>query len=240
MTRQHMILGGWSTALVVAIAFTALGHWQWQRMRQKQQLLEQVAQVGAHPQALEQALARPPGVYWVDGRGRFLPERILLDNQMHAGRAGLRVYQPLIPEGGGREVLVDLGWVPVPPDRQLPTVASVLGEHRVRGLLMAPPSAGIALGPALAATAQPGAWLATRIEPEAIARTLGRRDISSQVLRLDPVLPLGYARDLEVLPNTLPPARHLGYAVQWFGLALAVLVTAAILHWRAWRRPGGR
>ena len=41
--------------------------------------------------------------------------------------------------------------------------------------------------------------------------------------------PLGFARDLDVLPNTLPPERHLGYAVQWFALALAVLVTALVL-----------
>ena len=36
-------------------------------------------------------------------------------------------------------------------------------------------------------------------------------------------------RDLVILPNTLTPARHLGYAVQWFGLALTVLVVAVVL-----------
>jgi cytochrome oxidase assembly protein ShyY1 len=56
------------------------------------------------------------------------------------------------------------------------------------------------------------------------------------VLKLDPAIPLGYARDLDVLPNTLPPERHLGYAVQWFGLALAVLATALVLTFRKPRR----
>jgi cytochrome oxidase assembly protein ShyY1 len=51
-------------------------------------------------------------------------------------------------------------------------------------------------------------------------------------LRLDPALPLGYQRDLDVLPNTLPPERHRGYAVQWFGLAVASLVTALVLTLR--------
>ena len=32
--------------------------------------------------------------------------------------------------------------------------------------------------------------------------------------------------------NTMPPERHLGYAVQWFGLALTVLVVAATLTFR--------
>ena len=36
-------------------------------------------------------------------------------------------------------------------------------------------------------------------------------------------------RDLDILPNTLPPERHLGYAVQWFGLAIAVLATALVV-----------
>ena len=61
--------------------------------------------------------------------------------------------------------------------------------------------------------------------------------LAPRVLRLDPDLPIGYARDLDLLPNTLPPERHLGYAVQWFALALAMLVIAALLTWRL---RGGR
>ena len=60
--------------------------------------------------------------------------------------------------------------------------------------------------------------------------------LAPRVLRLDPALPLGYARDLDLLPNTLPPEQHRGYAVQWFALALAVLVTALILTFRKRRR----
>ena len=56
--------------------------------------------------------------------------------------------------------------------------------------------------------------------------------VGPRVLRLDPALPLGYARDLDILPNTLPPQRHLGYAVQWFALAAAVLATALLLTFR--------
>ena len=43
-------------------------------------------------------------------------------------------------------------------------------------------------------------------------------------------------RDLDILPNTLTPERHLGYAVQWFGLAAAVFVVALVLTLRARRR----
>ena len=67
-----------------------------------------------------------------------------------------------------------------------------------------------------------------------------RTGIAPRVLRLDPARRAGDSgvmlapgqRDLDVLPNTLPPARHLGYAVQWFALALATLVVAGVLTWR--------
>ncbi|MEE7546966.1 SURF1 family protein, partial [Xanthomonas sp. Kuri4-1] len=98
MTRQHTAVLGWAAALLLAAGFTALGHWQLLRMQQKQQLLEQAAHVREHPVALRPALARQAGLQWATGPGRFLPQRILLDNQMRAGRAGLRVYQPFVPE----------------------------------------------------------------------------------------------------------------------------------------------
>ena len=42
-------------------------------------------------------------------------------------------------------------------------------------------------------------------------------------------------RDLEILPNTMSPDRHLGYAVQWFALALATLAIALLLTFRKTR-----
>jgi cytochrome oxidase assembly protein ShyY1 len=60
-------------------------------------------------------------------------------------------------------------------------------------------------------------------------------DLAPRVLRLDPTVPIGYPRDLNLLTNTLPPERHRGYAVQWFGLAFATLITALFLSLR--RRP---
>ncbi|HJS34801.1 MAG TPA: SURF1 family cytochrome oxidase biogenesis protein, partial [Pseudoxanthomonas sp.] len=73
---------------------------------------------------------------------------------------------------------------------------------------------------------------------EELAQALKLPALAPRLLKLDPDLPLGYARDLDVLPNTLPPERHIGYAVQWFGLAGAVLVTALLLTWRS--RRGAR
>ncbi|MCC8538989.1 SURF1 family protein [Xanthomonas axonopodis pv. poinsettiicola] len=239
MTRKHTAVLGWTLAVLVSAGFASLGQWQLQRMHSKEALLERAAHVREKPLTLVQALASPQALSWVTGRVRFLPQQVLLDNQLHDGRAGVRVYQLAAVEGAAGTLLVDLGWLPLPANRQLPHLAALDGARAVQGLVSAPPSAGLAIGPALAPTATAGTWLATRLDPQAVREALGRRDISSQVLRLDPALPVGYVRDLDMLPNTLPPARHLGYAVQWFGLALAVLSTAALLSWRARRRMRG-
>ncbi|AOD16262.1 SURF1 family protein [Xanthomonas fragariae] len=236
MMRKHTMVLGWCLALLVSAGFAALGQWQLQRMHSKQALLERAAHVRETPLTLMQAFAMPHELAWVSGRVRFLPQQVLLDNQLHEGRAGVRVYQLAAPEGMSGTLLVELGWLPLPANRQLPTITPMQGTQTIQGLLGAPTSAGLAIGPALAAVDAPQIWLATRLDTTALRSTLGRRDISSQVLRLDPALPVGYVRDLEMLPNTLPPARHLGYAVQWFGLATAVLVTATLLTWRARRR----
>ncbi len=83
---------------------------------------------------------------------------------------------------------------------------------------------------------EPASYAAEPPDLAAVADALGLPALAPRVLRLDPDLPMGYARDLEVLANTLPPERHLGYAVQWFALSAAVLVIALLLTLRARRR----
>ncbi len=234
MTRQHTGLFGWLLALGVAAAFGALGFWQLQRMHEKQALLAQAPPDRAAAMPLSQALRSPETMHWVHDRLDFLPATVLLDNQLREGRAGLKVYQAARTDADATVVLVDLGWLPLPADRRLPPIAPLQGTIDVQGLWAPPPSAGIALGPALADTRQSRVWLATRLDRAAIAARLGLAadGLAGHVLRLDPASPLGHARDLDLLPNTLPPSRHLGYAVQWFAMALAVLVIAGVLQWR--------
>src|SRR3546814_19024501 len=105
---------------------------------------------------------------------------------------------------------------------------------QVAGLLAPPPSHGILA--AVVAEQPAGQLLATGLDAPALREQLQQPALAPRVLRLDPAAPLGYARDLDVLPNTLPPERHLGYAVQWFALALAVLAIAALLTFRT-RKP---
>ncbi|WP_369039522.1 SURF1 family protein [Stenotrophomonas maltophilia] len=231
MMRQHTRLVGWLMALLAMAGFTALGLWQLQRMHAKQALLDAQAPALAQAWPLAQALAAPGTLHGVADHGRFLPGVVLLDNQMRHGRAGVKIYRPFRSDDGS-VLLVDLGWRALPADRSLPDVPPPPSPVAVRGLLAPPPAAGLALGPAFSATGQTDRWLASRLPADGLARALGLAVLPDRVLRLDPALPFGDERDLDLLPNTLPPQRHLGYAVQWFGLALTVLIVALVLEWR--------
>jgi cytochrome oxidase assembly protein ShyY1 len=231
MMRRHTRLLGWMLALVAMAVFCLLGCWQLQRMQQKQALLQaQAAAAAQPPSTLSRALAAAGPVHGIVDHGRFLPGLVLLDNQMRHGRAGVKVYRPFRSDEGAL-LLVDLGWRVLPADRTLPVLPPPPSPVAVRGLLAPAPAPGLALGP-VASPAGPQRWLASRLQSDALAPLLGLPGLPTRVLRLDPALPFGDERDLDLLPNTLPPQRHLGYAVQWFGLALTVLVVALVLEWR--------
>ncbi len=239
MSRARTLLFGWVLAALAIAAFTSLGFWQMRRAVEKQAMLDAAAQVLSARTAVPLAVAADPSRHsdydWAEGEGTFDARGpLLLDNQQRAGRNGVRAYRVFVPDRGA-PLLVDLGWLPLPGNRALPPIASPPGRIAVRGLLAPPPSTGLALGAGIASDGD--GWLLTRVDPAAIAPAVGLSvPLAPRVLRLDPALPLGYGRDLQLLANTLPPAKHRGYALQWFALALTVLVTAAILTFRRPRR----
>jgi surfeit locus 1 family protein len=79
------------------------------------------------------------------------------------------------------------------------------------------------------------AVLLTYLDRAEIERHVGL-PLATQVLRLDPAQPYGFERDLGLLPNTLPPERHFGYALQWFALAATVAVVWLVLTLRSLRK----
>ncbi|MEN1971776.1 SURF1 family protein [Luteimonas sp. MJ204] len=235
MSRSANLSFGWALALLAIAGFCALGQWQLGRQHQKQAMLDEVAATVAARAPLALAAAADParvrGYDWVAGPGQFAEvPAVLLDNQQRGGRAGVRAYRVFVPEAGSDPLLVELGWLPLPGDRTLPQVPRPVGGQALAGLLAPPPSHGI--GPAGFAAQADGTLLAIGLDPAALAPPLHQAVLAPRVLKLDPAIELGYARDLDVLPNTLPPERHLGYAVQWFALAIAVFATALVLTFR--------
>ena len=235
MVNRRLLL--WAGAALLIAGFVSLGRWQLQRGAAKQQMLDAAAATLRDRRASTFSAAElrdARGYDWVAGDVHVQPSPVLLlDNQRRGERVGVRVLAVLHPREG-RPLLADFGWLPLPGDRRLPELRLPEGEIRVAGLLAPPPGAGLALGPSRTPAGPEGKqarWLLTRVDLEELSVALNQ-NLAPRVLRLDPALPLGYARDLEVLPNTLPPERHRGYALQWFGLAFATLCTAVFMSLR--------
>jgi len=221
--------------LLGASAFGALGFWQLDRAAQKQRLLAAYADA-AHAPAEDFASVRDrvdmqhyPHVHIA---GKFDPAHgYLLDEQVREGRLGVHAIGVYLPDGEDRALLVDRGWIAwdhapgsAPALPPLPAGATVL-----QGIYAPYPGGGLRLGGnALAAQA---AWpkLTLRLDAAELAADLGRPMLPGLLL-LDAQAGSGFVR--EWTPSVMPPERHRAYALQWFALALAVLVTFVVLHWR--------
>jgi surfeit locus 1 family protein len=217
--------------LTLALGMSALGFWQLRRAQDKQELLDRIDRAALEaPTVLDEfSMQRHDlGFRAVHLSGSFLPDRqILLDNQLRDGQPGVRVYVPLRIGRSDTLVLVDRGWRPWPRRTDVPPLAKIQpGPVELDGVLLDPPGAGLKLGATVAA-----GWplLLTRLELSDIEHRL-------QQPLLDWVLEdRSESRAESIRAGMLPPERHRGYALQWFGLALTLLIIYGVLAIKAVR-----
>jgi surfeit locus 1 family protein len=211
------------------LALLALGTWQVARGREKAHLL--AAAQAAGTQLPRRWLACPPpdaalGRARVGGRVEGAAQW-LLDNRIHAGRAGYEVLMPVTLDSGER-VLVNRGWVPAGPRRDVPPQAAApVGQVALTGTWRAPERNPFV--PARAPERLGAFWRSARLDPAALAQQLGA-PVCPLILALDADQPHGFVREWRVA--TIGPQRHYAYAAQWYGLALALVALVAYAHRR--------
>jgi surfeit locus 1 family protein len=222
------------TAVTVA-AFVSLGWWQIGRGREKQAMIESFARGTQSSVELRDDVTvdELPRYQHVRAEGRYDPSRqILLDNMpSQAGKPGYRVLTPFVREGSARLLLVDRGWVPLGASREaLPPVAVTDEFRAVSGRLDQLPVPGVRVGEA--GTPGDERWPRVLNFPRTadVEQVLGR-PVESRIVLLDPAAPDGFERIWRPALG-FGPERHLGYAIQWFALALAVLVIFVALSLR--------
>lgn len=219
--------------LVLLIALLSLGRWQLHRAGEKQILYDAfdkgsdaTVTVGLETSAL-------PRYQHVEARGRYDQSRqVLIDNMTDAdGRAGYFVVTPLALAGGGW-LLVNRGWVPLGASRATLPPISVAGDTRtLRGRADHLPSPGIRLGKP-AQLRPPFPVVADFPTADEIENLLHESNWShaADVVLLDADQPDGYVRQWQA-PG-MPPIRHIAYAVQWFGLAVALALIYVVTNLR--------
>ena len=207
-----------------------LGQWQWDRAAEKQTLLDRWAgQALLAPVALPTA---PDGnttataqFLRVFASGAYLPDsQVLLDNQTHGGKAGYRVLTPLLLADGSA-LMVDRGWVALPGNARdrLPNVAVSSANRRVQGRLDHFRQAALreSTGPLLAVRDNRPRVM-NYPDSAAVSAAIGR-PVYPLVLLLDGTEPDGFVRE-DAPTLSFGPERHVGYAIQWWALAVTLVL----------------
>lgn len=218
--------------IVVILGLISLGRWQLRRAEQKQVLYDAFASGTDATLSIDLKTPPVPRFQHVEAVGHYDQSRqILIDNMVNAERAGYFVITPFALAGGGW-ILVNRGWVPLGESRRQKPVIPVAGDlRRVRGRADHMPSPGIRLGSPLP-LAPPYPVVAAFPTRAEAARLLNETSWTraTDLVLLDPDQPDGYVRTWA--PPGFPPMRHIGYAVQWFALALALLVIYGVTNLR--------
>jgi surfeit locus 1 family protein len=223
-----------TTLLTIALIaiLVSLGRWQLHRATEKRALFDSFAAGSDATTPIDLQTSKVPRYQHVEAQGRYDDTRqVLIDNMVNAERAGYYVITPFALQGGGW-VLVNRGWVPLGRSRaERPAIAVDADTRIIRGRADNLPSAGIQMGVA-APLAPPFPVVANFPKHAELAQLLQESSWApaAQVLLLDPKEPDGYVRNWSA-PG-FPPMRHIGYAVQWFGLAMALLVIYIVTNVR--------
>lgn len=214
----------WRSTLLTALLLpllVSLGFWQLSRAEEKRGILETVAQRQAMAPVLAETLdALSPAqrqYRQVILNGAWLDQSFLLDNQVQHGHVGYQVLSVVaLPSGG--HVLVNRGWIPMSADRRVPTVLPPVSEHHAQGELYL--GDGWLKDESL--YAEPG-WpkRIQRIHLPALSRELGVT-LSPYLIRLSADSP--GALSVEWPAVNVQPEKHIGYAVQWFAMAFALVI----------------
>jgi len=224
-----------TTVLAIALIFglSSLGRWQLHKADEKRAMFDAFEHGTDATRAVDRATAPVPRYQHVEADGAYDPSRqILIDNMSDAhGHAGYFVITPFALTSGGW-LLINRGWVPVGASRAVLPEVGVTGDTRtVRGRADHMPVPGIQLG--RRAELQPPfpvvAEFPSRPEIAQLLRESGFITATDLIL-LDAGQPDGYAREWQ--PPGLPPLRHIAYAVQWFGLAVALAVIYLVTNLR--------
>ena len=224
----------WKLTLFAAVfvpLLLSLGTWQGLRAAEKRKIeaVRDAAAVLPAAKLKPTEVAPPEHLTPVRVQGRFDGTRIvLLDNRTHKGRAGYEVFACLEDAASEAGFLVGLGWIPAPADRSLPALEPLPGGPvALRAVVLRerpePPVFGAF------ELSQTWPRRVQRIDIEALEESFGRT--------LYPWVLMAEAGEPGVATHVfravrMSSATHLGYAVQWYGLAAVLLLGWAYVSFR--------
>lgn len=215
--------------LLGATLLCGLGYWQLSRGQEKQALLDQAADARDIPPLNSTALLAMPVP---SNKERYLPVKfkgtwinqfsILLDNKIENGQVGYHLLTPIALDEH-HWLLVDRGFVPLGHSRSnLPKIPPILGEVSIEGYLD---------------FSYRNPFISSPLETQEIQWPLRMQHLDIPLLSAlwhKEIYPMVVV--LGSKPSNskswLSPEKHRGYAVQWFALALTLMLCYVFTHLR--------
>jgi surfeit locus 1 family protein len=228
----------WKITILVALflpVLTYLGFWQLDRAEQKEKLLafyEEQSELAHTPLAELDANAKTKyrnvtivGNYDID-------HYWLLDNQPRQGKPGYEVIMPFSfndTAGNRRTLLVNRGWIKAEVDRsRLPLIETSAEQVVINGYLY-PLLINAVIQHSQSDLDVEWPKRVLQLDNEAAATALNEK-IDAMMLRIDEDNVGSYITQWPVI-NT-QPAKHQGYAVQWFAMSIALVLLYGWLLFR--------
>lgn len=150
---------------------------------------------------------------------------IFLDNKVYQHQIGYQVLVPFVPEQGTKRVWVNKGWVQRGKSRNdLPKVNIPEGKISLEGMIHIPETSGFRLGKNLELLSSK-LWRLQRLELDSLHPFLNQPFYPFEILLVNDHMgdKNVWVRNWEPKVS-VTPERHLGYAIQWFALAIVFCV----------------
>lgn len=205
-------------SIAALVLLIVLGNWQYGRYQEKLA-----------------ARSKPPPEITIES-AKPIEGQVQLVYGVKDGAPGWRIFAPVL--AAGKTVFLDTAFRvgPQPPDwRELAPFGE--GEVAVQGVRMSPHKPSWAT-----AKPEPSKHVWYAIDLPAMARAGGLPAPAPYYVALPYLSPSGRLEPnpFATVVEPLPPERHLGYALTWWGLAGALLAVYAAFHVRAGRLSFGR
>ena len=212
-----------SILITVTFAFlVSLGFWQLDRADEKRGIEASIklANTGSVELIVEEGSLKNKEYYEVRLQGKYFSDKqFIYDNQIVNQVSGYYVLTPYALEGQSKTILINRGFIPWNGRRDKLADIDIGQDAREIKVLISKPIKRMELKPTEIGIQFP--ILIQSIDLQDMA-SLASVDFSSVIGLLDPSASNGFVRKWE--PYTGSIEKHIGYAVQWFLMALVLAI----------------
>ncbi len=215
----------WPTVFFLALFLLLinLGFWQLRRYHYKENLLQEFhLAIKASPASLDDILAlKNPEFRRIQISGHYINSKtILLANQFAQHQSGYDVITPLMISADNKAVLIDRGWVSTQTAANPNLMQADQQLINLTGYVKFPYQHVFILGPTVLNPNQFPLQV-QKIDLKTLSQAT-QLNLYPFIIRLSKTEPNGFYREWVI--TTVMPERHMAYAVQWFLMAIVLII----------------